>query len=112
MASRRPSDYDAILHEYLAKLDEFTLRGACGRPYILVSKLTQWLKSAEGSGYNTSPANRLLKAAYQRWHEYGPIPISFEGLIGGDDCCLLVFCILFLLGHGDLVARFQRDGKV
>jgi hypothetical protein len=113
MASSKTADYDAILHEYLAKLEGFTLKGACGRPYVLVSKLTQWLKSVEGSGYNMTPANRLLTAAYQRRHEYEPIPISYEGLTGGDDCCLLVFCILLLLDHGDLVARcFQREGKV
>jgi hypothetical protein len=112
MSTRRASDYTTIIDKYRAKIEEFTLYGACGRPYVLVSKLTQWLKSKDDSGHNTTPAKRLLKAAYYRRHEYEPLPTSYESLTRGENSCLLVFCILLLLDYGDLVNRFQREHKV
>jgi hypothetical protein len=70
------------------------------------------LRSKDDFDHNTTPAKRLLKAAYRRRHEYEPVPISYDSLKPGGSSCLLVFCILLLLDYGDLVHCFQREGKV
>lgn len=112
MSTREALEYRTLLRDYRAKIKEFTLHGACGRPYILISKLTQWLRNKDDFEHNTTPAQRLLKAAYRCHHENEPVPISYDSLKAGGSSCLLVFCILLLLDYGHLVHRFQREGKV
>ena len=112
MSTQETSDYETLLRDYRAKIKEFTLHGACGRPYIFISKLKKWLRAKDDSGHNASRATRLLNAAYRRHHEHEPVPISYESLKPSGTSCLLVFCILLLLDYGHLVHRFQREGKV
>ncbi|KAI9776787.1 MAG: hypothetical protein M1816_005081 [Peltula sp. TS41687] len=107
MADQRSLDLDASMRDFQSKLRECTMQAACGRPYVLVAKLTEWLRPiVSGSGSDTTRASRLLVAAYRNRHQPG-LPISVEQF-SGDDCCLLVFCILLTLDWGELVDIFQR----
>ena len=101
---------EAILEEFKTKLKYYTRQAECGRSFVLVDSLQGWLNSAvEGQGTH---ADRLLhNVAYKDRPKPG-VPISPEKLKSGDGCCLLVFCILQLLGRGDLLHIFSRKEKV
>lgn len=103
-------DKEAILAEFTGKLDEYTRKAACGRDFVLVDKLHDWLRSpVGGEGIH---ADRLLhRVAYSDWHQPGA-PITKDKFKPGDDCCLLVFCILQKIGRGNLLHVFSRKGKV
>ena len=102
-------DEDAILKEFTGKLDEYTRKAVCGRDFILVDRFQDWLRSPVG-GEGTH-ADRLLRVAYSKRNLPG-VPMTPDKLKPGDDCCLLVFCILQKIGRGDLINVFSRKGKV
>src|SRR5438552_644353 len=100
MACPTPSPHDAAIGDFRDVLKACTVKGVCGRHYVLVSRLTDWMKSSQGS--NKTQVERLLAAAYRN---RGQPALSFaeEHISSGDSCCLLVFSILLELGHGELV---------
>ena len=101
-------DNEAALKEFEGKLDEYTRKAARGRDFILVDRLQDWLRSPpRGEGTH---AERLLHLAYSDRPLPG-IPITPDKLRPGDDCCLLVFCILQIVGRGDLIDVFSRKRK-
>ncbi|KAL9021295.1 MAG: hypothetical protein Q9185_001500 [Variospora sp. 1 TL-2023] len=105
MAGTWLSDRDNALRELEAKVESFTMKAVCQRSYVLVAELLHWLRSEVHRGQSTTQAGRLLMAAY------GPdqsLRASRVKLSDRDNCCLLVFTILLLLGKGDLVHLFQR----
>ena len=101
---------EATLDEYNARLASYTRKAESGQQFVLVDSLQDWLRSpVEGGGTH---ADRLLHGvAYKHRREPG-LPIASENLKAGDDCCLLVFCILQVLGRGDLIHAFSRKEKV
>jgi hypothetical protein len=116
MSSQASNDYNEALRDFREKIAGFTLIGACGRPYILVSKLTHWLENNAqihfaGQQINTRPANRLLQAAYRRRSGRPAPPMDVGQLCSGQGRCLLVFCILLELGLGDKIYDFWRKEK-
>ncbi|KAL8972470.1 MAG: hypothetical protein Q9197_002763 [Variospora fuerteventurae] len=105
MAGTWLSDRDNALRELEAKVESFTMKAVCQRSYVLVAELLHWLRSEVHRGQSTTQAGRLLMAAYgPDW----PLRAPTEKLSDRDNCCLLVFTILLLLGKGDLVHLFQR----
>ena len=98
--------YASSLPDFKDKVSACTQTAICGRPYILVNELTQWLRSPITcpSGKHTNQAGRLLVATYGD----RVAPSSTLKLGETDSCCLLVFCILLLIGKGDLIEVFQR----
>ena len=101
---------DVILNEFKVKLEGYTRQAACGRYFVLVDSLQNWLRSPAEGG--TTYADRLLHGVAYRHRHLPGVPISPDKLIPGNDCCLLVFCILHMLGHGDLIYSFSRREKV
>ena len=100
---------ESILEQYTSKLDEYTRRAACGRHFVLVNRLQDWLRSpVEG---DATYADRLLQCAYSNRPSPG-IPMTSDKLKPGDDCCLLVFCILQKIGRGHLIDVFSRKDKI
>ena len=99
-------DKTAILKEFTGKLEEYTRKAACGRDFILVERLLDWLRSPVGE--EGTHADRLLhRVAYINRYQPG-VPITSDKFKPGPDCCLLVFCILQKLGRGDLIDVFSR----
>ena len=103
-------DNEAILKEFTGKLDEYTRKAACGRDFILVERLQGWLRSPVGGG--GTHADRLLHCVAYSNREHPGVPLTADKFKPGDDCCLLVFCILQRIGRGDLINVFSRKGKV
>ena len=100
---------ESILEQYTSKLDEYTRRAACGRHFVLVDRLQDWLRSpVEGDG---TYADRLLHSAYRKRPTPG-LPMTSDKLKAGDDCCLLVFCILQKIGRAHLIDIFSRKQKI
>lgn len=102
-------EVEAIRKEFTGKLDEYTRKAACGREFTLIDRLQDWLRSPVG-GEGTH-ADRLLRVAYDYRNKPG-VPMTTDKLKPGDDCCLLVFCILQRIGRGNLIHIFSRKGKV
>ena len=103
-------DNEAILNEFTGKLDEYTRKAACGRDFLLVDRLHHWLRSPVG-GEGTHAGRLLHRVAYRDRHLPG-VPITSDKLKPGDDCCVLVFCILQSIGRGNLINVFSRKGKI
>ena len=102
-------DNAAILEEFNTKLKEHTRQAHDGREFVLVDSFQRWLRSPIERGTH---AERLLElVAYGNRKEPG-IPITGDNFKPGDQCCLLVFCILQMLDHGSLIELFSRRGKV
>ncbi|KAL8998393.1 MAG: hypothetical protein Q9169_002521 [Polycauliona sp. 2 TL-2023] len=95
---------DVPLRDLKNKIAECTEEAVCRRSYILVAELTQWLRSRVHPGKSTTQYGRLLLAVYG---DDIPPPSTLK-LAEGDSCCLLVFCILLLIGRGNLIHVFQR----
>jgi hypothetical protein len=118
MMNQESSEYDEAIPAFKAQLEKCTQYAACGRPYILVSKLTQWMDSkvrvdTAGQSYTTRQANRLLHAAYNPGRWDGPaLPIDVNKLFGDRSRCLLVFSILLELRLSHLIHHFFRKDKV
>lgn len=102
-------DEEAILREFTSKWDQYTRKAACGRDFMLVDRLLDWLRSPVG-GEGTH-ADRLLRVAYRNRH-LPDVPITSDRLKPGDNCCLLVFCILQRIGRGDLINVFLRKVRI
>lgn len=96
--------YDDPLHDLKSKVSACTREAVCRRSYVLVAELTQWLRSSVHPGKSTTQCGRLLLAVYG---DQIPPP-STDKLSEEDSCCLLVFCILLLIGRGNLIHVFQR----
>ena len=98
-----------ILDEFKAQLDRHTKEANCGRHFVLVDSFQTWLRSPIEEGTH---AGRLLhRVAYSNRQEPG-LPITTDTFRAGDDCCLLVFCILLVLDRGYLIDKFSEKGKV
>ncbi|KAI9767404.1 MAG: hypothetical protein M1839_004508 [Geoglossum umbratile] len=90
-----------VINEFKIKLGEYKVKAVCGRHYILVGELKEWLRSKQGSD---SRIELLLGAAYR--DSTGPgFPITSEKV---SETCLLVFSILLELDLGNLIHRFSR----
>jgi hypothetical protein len=93
-------------------LERCTETAVCGREYIRVEKLTEWMRSVQ-PGSRMTHAERLLYTVYQSESKHSPSPpVSSKALYHHEDGCLLVFSILLELGRGNLVARFRRLGII
>lgn len=91
-----------------AALKANRLEAICGRPYIRTQSLERWLR---GDSQRTGPSelHRLLKEVHAHPINYVP----FNHLLSiGSDRVDLVFCILYILGRGDLLSTFQEKGIV
>ncbi|KAL8772818.1 MAG: hypothetical protein Q9209_002163 [Squamulea sp. 1 TL-2023] len=104
MAGKQLSDHEISLRELKAKIGACTMEAVCGRSYVLVAELTQWLRSRIHSDKSTTQVGRLLMTAYPDQI----LPSSTEQLWEKDNCSLLVFCILLLIGKGHLIDDFRR----
>ncbi|OBT67421.1 hypothetical protein VE03_03009 [Pseudogymnoascus sp. 23342-1-I1] len=106
-----PLDYGAAMADFKAAREKYTKTAACGREYVLVSKLRLWLGSRVPQGADgRTQTSRLLAFAYRgRSRDKPVLPIMPEVLSDIQDGCLLVFCILFELGRGDLIHLFFRQ---
>jgi hypothetical protein len=101
--------HDAAICDFKKVLNQYTIKACCGRPYVRVSKLTEWLRSKYYDKW--TQADRLLEAAYR--HRVLPaLPINKEELCDGEDCCLILFSILLDLGRGELINQLRRQDKV
>ena len=103
-------DKKEIQEEFIGKLKEHKREAACGRHFILVDRLQDWLRSPIG-GKGTYASRLLHRVAYSNWHKPG-LPISSDKFKPGDDCCLLVFSILLNLERGDLIDVFSQKKLV
>ena len=108
MKDQAQPDHKSAYSEFKAKLQECTTTAVCGRSFVLVDKLTEWMKSEVNSG--GFQLSRLLAAAYPEAYPLFP-PISREQLTHPEDGCLLVFGILLEIGYGHLVEEFWRQEK-
>ena len=97
----------APIHNFLTTLRDCTVQAACGRHYVRVTKLRQWMKSQVGSDRHTTQASRLLDFAYRNRESPG-LPVLVEQVSHGEESCLIVFSILLELGFGGLVHHFSR----
>ena len=106
-------DREVINQEFQHKVQECTKKAACGRPFVLVGKLQDWLRSPVEPGVKTTHAERLLDVAYPSRASRGlRLPISPHQFQPGDDCCLLVFCILQRIGCGAAISQVSEWGNV
>lgn len=103
MAPESTPNYNTAIDDFKSTLKYCTMRAACGRPYVLVTRLKEWLIS--WSSYETTQAGRLLQVAYS---DKVISPLNSDEISFGEDCSLLVFSLLIELGLGNLIDRFQR----
>ncbi|KAH0565999.1 hypothetical protein GP486_000610 [Trichoglossum hirsutum] len=109
MASSVSSSHDAAIRDFRVMLRSCTVKSVCGRRYVLVSRLTDWMNSSQDSG--KTQVERLLAAAYCN-REQPALSVPEEHISSGDSCCLRVFSILLELGRGQLLDRFHRANIV
>ena len=108
MGPRSDND-DEIIRDFKKKCKELTQKASCGRDYVLVERLSEWMESRWRSHRPETPAGLLLKAAYRDRKEMG-YPIELESVCSGEDRCLLVFSILIVCGFGKFIDKFRsRD---
>ncbi len=103
--------HEPILEEFRGKLELYTQEAICGRKFVLVEKLQNWLRSPWNG--KVTPANRLLRVAYKDRPEFRPL--TDEIFKPGDNCCLLVFCILQLIECESAIEAFctnQKDDRL
>lgn len=101
--------HESILEEFRRRLDENTRTAVCGRQFVLVEKLQHWLRSPTDG--KVTHAERLVHVAYRDGSAtFSPAAphIIFRS---GDNCCLLVFCILQLVGCGSAIDVFYENHK-
>ena len=103
-------DREAINQEFQNKVKACTKKAVCGRPFVLVGKLQHWLRSPVKPGGGVTHAERLLDIAYHS--RKMRLPISSTQFQPGNDCCLLVFCILHGIGCGAAISHFSQWGNV
>ena len=104
-------EHEAILEEFRGKLDEYTRTAVCGRQFVLVEKLQDWLRSPvkDVNHVGVSQAERLLRVAYSNGQFS---PVTRDVFRSGAGCCLLVFSILQIIGSGSAINVFCRGRKV
>ena len=89
-----------------------TVQGTCGRQFILVEKLTNWMKEPDpGCHAHDIRTGCLLQFAYPKRQDPGWM-IEPEHIAYGGQCALLTFCILLELGLGDLIHTFHSNKLV
>lgn len=104
------SEHAVAIQDFKAKLRSCTTEAACKRSYVLVSKLTQWLRSkVQVLGFETTQASRLLHFAHR--HSLHGTPVRRQTLSDGENPFLLIFSILLELDMGDLIFSFIRSEK-
>ncbi|KAK5456970.1 hypothetical protein LTS15_004750 [Exophiala xenobiotica] len=81
--------------------------GGCGRPYIQVEKLRNWLKEKHPEKTDTTWADLCLGEVKQG-HSAGSL--SLRDIDAQDRECLLVFSILYDIRESSLTPDFQRWG--
>lgn len=108
MEDNASSDHDTIISTFQAKLRDCTVQGTCGRHYVLVAKLKQWMGSDVGLGHSTTHTSRLLSFAYRQLSHQPARPVSEDQISCGEDSCLLVFSILLEIHCGTFVDQFRR----
>ena len=101
--------HEAIIQEFEGRLKEYTRTAACKRRFVLVEKLLDWLRSSVEP--RVSHADRLLHVAYSKRTVPG-LPITIEKFQPGNDCCVLVFCILHMLDCENKIDVFVRRRKI
>ena len=118
MSSQIKNEHEAAIQEFMSKLAECTINTpeppiACGRSYVRISKLVDWLQSEDTvlfRNYKTTRATILLGYAYHNWK--GHLPMSREKLFDGEYRCIIVFSILLKLGWGHLIHLFRNHQLV
>ena len=97
------------IEEFRAVVKQCTREAKCGQHFVLVDKLQQWLRSLVEPGVTN--AARLLHVAFSSREAPG-LPITPEYFQPGDNCCLLIFCILLEIGCTQALQAFSRRGKI
>ena len=97
------------IQDFKDKLAECTQTAVCGRPFVLVAKLQDWLRTQAKP--STTQISRQVSAAY-RTRDRPNLPVSLNVFEPGSTSCLLIFCILHMIGHGDLIHTFTEEGIV
>lgn len=104
-------DRDAAIRNFKSTLKECMVPAVCGRSYVRILKLTQWLNSkVRSEGWEPTQVRLLLDYAYSR-RDRPTHPITKEQLCDSKDGCLLIFCILLELDRGDLIDKVWRQDK-
>jgi hypothetical protein len=106
---KEEEQHQAAIRDFRRVLNEYTVKAYCGREYVLVTRLTTWLKSQCPSGDYTQ-VDRLLAAAYRNRTVPG-LPINKDDLCDLNEGCLVLFSLLLDLGHGDLIHKLQGREK-
>jgi hypothetical protein len=102
-----------VQETFRKKREEFTVTPhcsectGCGRPYIQVEKLRNWLKEKCPKDTDQTWADMCLDVANQG-HHAGSLSLSDINAAGRE--CLLVFSILCKIGAPYLIQDFQRWG--
>ena len=99
MSATGDFDYEKTLQEFQEKLEECTCTAACGRQFVLVAKLRDWLRS--NIEPHISNSHLQLMTAYRKRRKAN-IPLPADAFDAGPDCCLLVFCTLHMTDRGNL----------
>jgi hypothetical protein len=105
------NELDLAIQDFRSALKGCTLEtpdppDACGRSYVLISKLLEWWESAATfQGHSMTQASRLLHYAY-RDVPYHSRYMNREKLFDSPPC-IIVFTILLKISCGDLVHLFR-----
>ena len=96
---------ESTFRDFKEALGDATVTALCGRRYVRVSRLIEWMESdAEPSRMEI-----LLDYAYPNRRTPQP-PLGAEDICKGQDSCVLVFAILLELKHGELIDVFEKRG--
>ena len=111
-AMERPvgTNHENVVRDFKAMLKKWTVLGTCKRQFVLVAKLTSWMKEP-GPGCHNRRTGCLLQAAYSRRNEPG-LPIEADHIAQGGQSALLTFCILLELDLGRLIHIFHSHELV
>lgn len=99
-------EHDQAIKEFKTKVQECTVKGACGRDYVRVEALRNWMRSQvqdPSTGRNITQVDRLLRAVYRDRKSPG-LPITAKEV---DSRYLLVFSILLELESGKHIDSFK-----
>jgi len=98
--------HSAAYLDFKSELKDCTFTAVDGRSFVLVDRLTLWMKSESRSG--NSHLSRLLAAAYPNLDQ-ADYPITQEELSQPSDFKhLLIFCILVEIGSEELLMKFFK----
>ena len=100
--------HDKHLKDFGDQLAACTRTAVCGRKFVLVNKLQDWLRSKDE--HNVTNVQLQLETAY-RDRRKANIPIPDTAFDPGQYCCLLVFCTLHTIGCGNLIDVFKKERK-